>query len=521
MRRNTRSTPTDRISLFPFLAVLICTMGALLVLLVIMSQHAQAKAAQEQAQVSEEDLAAAQRELEDVRMWTEQWQAMRENTEKELDRRRAELANVEDHMRRLRAKLDELKAAQEKLDDQGAGGLPRIDELKQKLERLRAELAEAQRKLDEALKNKTKEVSYAVVPYDGPHETRRRPIYLECRKDAVILQPEGIRLEERDFVPPLGPANPLVSAIRAASSHWAGLAAQGYDVGRPYPLLLVRADGIEAYYAARGAMKSWESDFGYELIGNDLQLEFSTPDTRLADAAEQAVEAARRRRERQAARGLGGAGGGDGDSPFGKRRAKNGGIGRRGDGTSDPSGGDSETSDSPHGDLVQGDLAHDGGREKPPMAGTPAGEEGTANRYVPSPTTPPSSSSPAKNAQGADVKSIADSRGKDWASPGASKGLIPFTRTMIVQVAADRLIIQSQDPSIPASTVMMPDSTKAGVEEFVSKVWEEMKSWGSAGRGMYWRPELNLQVHPGGERRVQELQVLLKDSGLDLAPTAR
>ena len=34
--------------------------------------------------------------------------------------------------------------------------------------------------------------SYAIIPYDGPNQTRRRPIYIECSADAVILQPEGI-----------------------------------------------------------------------------------------------------------------------------------------------------------------------------------------------------------------------------------------------------------------------------------------------------------------------------------------
>ena len=35
--------------------------------------------------------------------------------------------------------------------------------------------------------------SYAIVPYDGPNGTHRRPIYIECTAQGVILQPEGDR----------------------------------------------------------------------------------------------------------------------------------------------------------------------------------------------------------------------------------------------------------------------------------------------------------------------------------------
>jgi len=55
MRSRRRSASAERISLFPFIAVLICTMGALLVLLVLMSQHAQATASARQNEVSEEE----------------------------------------------------------------------------------------------------------------------------------------------------------------------------------------------------------------------------------------------------------------------------------------------------------------------------------------------------------------------------------------------------------------------------------------------------------------------------------
>ena len=43
-----------------------------------------------------------------------------------------------------------------------------------------------------------------------------------------------------------------------------------------------------------------------------------------------------------------------------------------------------------------------------------------------------------------------------------------------------------------------------------------MQTWGIAGRGLYWKPVLNLYVNPGGERRAAELEVLLERSGLEI-----
>jgi hypothetical protein len=45
-------------------------------------------------------------------------------------------------------------------------------------------------------------------------------------------------------------------------------------------------------------------------------------------------------------------------------------------------------------------------------------------------------------------------------------------------------------------------------------VWEQTKQWGIAGKGMYWRPILSIDVQPGGQDRYEELRRLLDNSGL-------
>ena len=69
------------------------------------------------------------------------------------------------------------------------------------------------------------------------------------------------------------------------------------DSGEPYPLLLVRPDGVEAYYVAREAMTSWGSEFGYELIDQDWKLEFREPAPAMVEAMRLAVDEARMRQQ--------------------------------------------------------------------------------------------------------------------------------------------------------------------------------------------------------------------------------
>lgn len=59
-------------------------------------------------------------------------------------------------------------------------------------------------------------------------------------------------------------------------------------------------------------------------------------------------------------------------------------------------------------------------------------------------------------------------------------------------------------------------TSEEGVQDLVESVWDRVKTWDSAGQGMYWRPELLMEVEPGGEQRFAELKALLADSGLDV-----
>jgi hypothetical protein len=114
------------------------------------------------------------------------------------------------------------------------------------------------------------------------------------------------------------------------------------------------------------------------------------------------------------------------------------------------------------------------------------------------------------------MQSLAKSRGKNWALPGASQGSVGVTRPLRVEIAADRIVIDAGNPGVARQEIACCGATEAVVEQFVSNVWDQMRGWGIAGRGMYWRPVLNLHVLPGGQQRAAELKALLEGSGLDV-----
>jgi hypothetical protein len=305
MRRSRAQLDAGSVSLFPFLAVLLCTMGALIVILVVVASQARASAAARAAEQAAEQLPADPPvdpiELEMAQWRVEQLAAARDQTSADLERARLELSGIEDHLRRLQQERDELAraagalaAAGQQNETQRAALAADVDRANQQVARLELEVAAARKK------SAGNRPSYSIVPYEGPNRTRRRPLFIECTADRVILQPERIVLTEQDFLPPLGPGNPLAAALRASSEYLDRNDPSG-GAEKPYPLIVVRPAGINAYYAVRRALSSWGSDFGYEMIDEDWKLEFPPVEPGLAETQRRAVESGRRYQQQLAA----------------------------------------------------------------------------------------------------------------------------------------------------------------------------------------------------------------------------
>ena len=293
MSRASRQRDSLAPSLFPFLAVLLCTMGALVLILMLVVSAAHASALQiakqstQEAEEVESQLALAshgfQKQLTEARL--------------ELEKKRLGLQHLENHIQELLDEVDQLKRTAE---------LAEADEQRDETEQqaqvdaislLEKQLLEASEKLKQKLdKPEGDKPIFAIIPYDGRNGTHRRPIYLECIEQGIRIQPEGVLLLTEDLEPPYGPGNPLDAALRTIRTQYAP--ANHAVTSTAYPLLIVRPSGIRSYAMARAAMGGWDDQFGYELIGEELELTFPEGEPGLAVKITRALELAR---ERQAA----------------------------------------------------------------------------------------------------------------------------------------------------------------------------------------------------------------------------
>ena len=324
MRRRAANS-SIQFSLFPFLAVLLCTMGSLIVLLLVLVQQARVEANEQldtpstpvMEGLSAEELEQQRREDEEHLHQLAEMEGklgeLRTALQEELQTSQMQLSHLEEHSLRLRDQLAQLKADFQVLE-QSSGqdanerqqGRIELLKLKEQIDKARIELERA-KQLAAA-----KPRSFSIVPYDGPRGTKRRPIYLECREDYLIVQPEGHVIPVVDMQTN-SPGNPLAAALRATREHLVTTGA--LRGGEPYPLLLVRPDGARTYSAARNAMSSWGSEYGYELIDAEMPLEYPPADEVLADVVRRSIELARRRQEviaRTSARTATGSGNGGG-----------------------------------------------------------------------------------------------------------------------------------------------------------------------------------------------------------------
>ena len=212
----------DEVTLFPFLAVLICTMGSLIVLLVVVVQQAKASAgrvAQERA--AQQDVVNAEAgeiatQLEELQWRIDILNSSRSQSAEEHTRQQAELSYLEDEIRQLRDRI--LRAAEEadQIEQLAMSSSKLAVDATRQLQELREKLDYARESLAQARANRSnREPSYSLVPYEGANGTRRRPLFVECLTDRIVLQPEGIELLAEDFAEPLTDDNPLAASLRA------------------------------------------------------------------------------------------------------------------------------------------------------------------------------------------------------------------------------------------------------------------------------------------------------------------
>ncbi|GAA4426498.1 hypothetical protein [Bremerella cremea] len=551
MSRRRSARHTVEISLFPFLAVLICTMGALIVLFVVMVLQARTEAVAVElpalsvpAPVEEPEptveTPAPQPQVDYTDKMAE-LQQLREQRLAQLKDVRLQLSGLEDHSHRLTEKIKRLRGDIAVLEGETSNVTGSADDFETQKQRLQQELNQALSELDKAKKDaEGRKPAYALVPYDGRSGTRRQPIYIECTADRVIIQPEGIGLTGNDFQEPLGPGNPLAASLRTIREYRQSQGVPGQ--GNPYPLLIVRPGGAESYAAAREALEGWDDEFGYELVDDDTELAYPPADRMLGKRLIETVELARRRKiaiimaapkkygrvedQYLVASRNGGfrSAGGDSDEPFLENRFVEG-----GNGTSsvegEQFGGTGQMGTGKANNLQEGSQppmdqqANGPGfypQQAPPEQKTADGRQGSPYAQPPGPQAPQNVSGGTGGTRSS-TKPIAATRGGNWALPNAGPKSTAITRPVTLVISGQQMtLVQERGVLGPAETVPVDADMKAATEKLVRLIHTRIDSWGIAGRNFYWKPVLEVTIEPGGEPATQQLETLLYGSGIEV-----
>jgi hypothetical protein len=277
-----------QVSTFPFLAVLLCTMGSLILLLLVIDRRAKAVARFKVSQAAAESLranappekvqedewaearlrlhAALEQEIQDARGHIEQLHAQGGATAAKIE---GEQTQIHDLNKRLEGEkqryahiLQSVTARKEELAKTG-----KEDQATEQLRRqLTADLANLEQTLAELqLLRKREQRTFSLVPYKGRRGDTRRPIYLECTATGWILHPD---------LKTLSGIGEGMKALREELERRLSASAGGKE-STPYVFLLVRPDGITSFYRAQAAMQGLQVDYGYEFVDASWILDFT------------------------------------------------------------------------------------------------------------------------------------------------------------------------------------------------------------------------------------------------------
>jgi hypothetical protein len=300
MRR--RRKPLE-VSTFPFLAVLLCTMGSLILVLLVMDRKAKmgarlkaetavARAADDVEQAAAERRAELERHMQEKRA---EWEKKREALHTKL---LTEQQALQLEMQQLRDKMT-LAAARLRLEQEQSGELKKqveagrgkvqgeataltrtkqtladtqqhTEQEKAALARMTNDLVVLERALQDLKETREREKqTYSVIPYNGKRGESRRPMYIECAGESAVFHPDKKAVLVRE------PEGVRTEVARRVARQREQLAAAKMPVDQtPYLMLLVRPNGIYAYYAFEAALAGLDVQFGYELIDADWLLDF-------------------------------------------------------------------------------------------------------------------------------------------------------------------------------------------------------------------------------------------------------
>jgi hypothetical protein len=297
MRRRRNSL---QVSTFPFLAVLLCTMGSLILLLLIIDRRARVVAAVK-ARNALEQISRADAQAEEARR--AEWERRRRLLHEELATQdqaiMTQISSAQSEEMRLTNALQkeglgtqalgqQLRTQQEQIARWEESLSARRGELERlakgsaasqtELARLTAELGRMEQTLADlkALRERQQQ-TYSLIPYRGKRGDSRKPIYVECTSTSLIFHPDRQTVALGPLFAPISLKEEIER--RLSDRRGAGTAVDNKAARQEYVLFLIRPSGITTYYKATALLQKLGVDFGYELIDADWVLNFPDDDS--------------------------------------------------------------------------------------------------------------------------------------------------------------------------------------------------------------------------------------------------
>ena len=278
------------VSTFPFLAVLLCTMGSLILLLLVMDKKAkkaalekayenawnQSKALQAKADADEKNTEADKKAW--IKLKSEQHNDLLKKEsalEQEITLLKNELALIEKGNQRsninissedltekelaLSSEKSKIYSLVKKLESEKTTAdknLKETKDLTEKIVSMELILKELKASIDKS------KFAYSIVPYFGKNGLNRKPLYIECNENGILLFPD------KTLIPSNDESDNLKTELLNRTSQLREFLLQtlGPKDSTPYLMILVRPGGITNYWKLQSVIKPMDIDFGYELV---------------------------------------------------------------------------------------------------------------------------------------------------------------------------------------------------------------------------------------------------------------
>ena len=303
------------VSTFPFLAVLLCAMGALILILMVFDRRAklaanernrlaaEAKLRERSEEINKlkatwqkEDLAAAEDEirakgrLDGLVSQGKNLHAREEEIRKRLLQTQRKWEALDQWIResktRVETKKDRKQVLVKHLDmekREGQAALEKLSEKERELAELNSRVVALKKLLADLKAGGVKPAeSYSIVPYFGKRGESKKPIYVECTGGGDVFHPGVVAFGPEEGAPI------REEVFRRARVLHEEVTSNGSIPPAPFLLLLIRPEGIESYWKLQKLLKSDKVEFGYELIDGDWKLDFPD-DARLVRGAPSTV----------------------------------------------------------------------------------------------------------------------------------------------------------------------------------------------------------------------------------------